>query len=156
MAAPLLDRVKAVEHGRPNTAPPLVAMHRIPANVIQVKSAWAFALAQSAEPNSDTAALDQGCHTVLQRAQDEGLIEPKADLDWVRRVYYALLAESLHGDVDSAEIAALHGTTLTDANTRVRGDGHPADARQPPTTRSVGGGKSILYLDRCRQQDMTL
>ncbi|WP_226961579.1 MULTISPECIES: TetR/AcrR family transcriptional regulator [Streptomyces] len=92
---------QAVDDGRPDTAPPLVAMHRITANVLQVKSAWAFALELPAEPDSEAARLQQGindrCMTVLERARADGLIDAAADLDWVRRVYYALLGEVLHG-----------------------------------------------------------
>ncbi|SKC56760.1 transcriptional regulator, TetR family [Krasilnikoviella flava] len=94
----------AVDDGRPDTAPPLVAMHRITANVLQVKGAWAFALELTPEPGSEAAALqqdiDRRCVAVLERARAEGLIDAGADLDWVRRVYYALLGETLRGDAD--------------------------------------------------------
>ncbi|GGQ23383.1 TetR/AcrR family transcriptional regulator [Streptosporangium pseudovulgare] len=102
---------QAVEDGRPDTAPPLVAMHRITANVLQVKSAWAFALELPADPDSEAAVLQRDiagrCITVLKRAQADKLIDEAADLDWVRRVYYALIRESLHGDADGADPDAL-------------------------------------------------
>jgi len=95
----------AVDDGRPDTAPPLVAMHRITANVLQVKGAWAFALELPAPPHSEAAGLqqdiDRRCVAVLERARAEGLIDAAADLDWVRRVYYALIGESLRGDADA-------------------------------------------------------
>lgn len=98
---------RAVDDGRPDTAPPLVAMHRITANVLQVKSAWAFALELPADPDSEAAVLHQDiarrCIAVLKRAQDDKLIDEAADLDWVRRVYYALIGESLHGNADGAD-----------------------------------------------------
>jgi AcrR family transcriptional regulator len=98
---------RAVDDGRPDTAPPLVAMHRITANVLQVKGAWAFALEQSTDPDSEAVALHQDigrrCITVLKRAQDDGLIDEAADLDWVRRVYYALIGECLHDNADGAD-----------------------------------------------------
>ncbi|MEV6354010.1 TetR/AcrR family transcriptional regulator [Streptomyces hydrogenans] len=114
---------QAVDDGRPDTAPPLVAMHRITANVLQVKGAWTFALSLGEDPDSEAAALQldiaRRCVTVLARAQADGLIDEKADLDWVRRVYYALIGESLHGgddtDADPDTLAAriidtlLHG-----------------------------------------------
>ncbi|GGZ16720.1 TetR/AcrR family transcriptional regulator [Streptomyces nitrosporeus] len=107
-AARQLSRV--VEDGRPDTAPPLVALHRITADVIEVKSAWAFALGLPAEPGSEAAVLQQDiarrCTTVLERAREAGLIDEAADLDWVRRVYYALLGECLHGDPGDAETDA--------------------------------------------------
>ncbi|MET9063871.1 TetR/AcrR family transcriptional regulator [Streptosporangium sandarakinum] len=102
---------QAVEDGRPDTAPPLVAMHRITANVLQVKSAWAFALELPADPDSEAAALQRDiarrCTAVLKRAQADKLIDEAADLDWVRQVYYALIRESLHGDADGADPDAL-------------------------------------------------
>ncbi len=98
---------QAVDDGRPDTAPPLVAMHRITANVLEVKSAWAFALGLPAAPGGEAAALHQdiarSCTAVLKRAQDDKLIDQAADLDWVRRVYYALIGESLHGNADGAD-----------------------------------------------------
>ncbi|NRQ37714.1 TetR/AcrR family transcriptional regulator [Nonomuraea sp. NN258] len=102
---------RAVDDGRPDTAPPLVAMHRITANVLQVKSAWAFALGLPAEPGGEAALLQQDvarrCIGVLRRAQADKLIDEAADLEWVRRVYYALIGESLHGSADGADPDAL-------------------------------------------------
>ncbi|MFH8253516.1 TetR/AcrR family transcriptional regulator [Streptomyces roseolus] len=102
---------QAVDDGRPDTAPPLVAMHRITANVLQVKGAWTFALGLSDDPGSEAFALQQDigrrCVAVLRRAQDDGLIDEAADLDWVRRVYYALIGESLHGNTEGADPDAL-------------------------------------------------
>ncbi|MBE1532561.1 AcrR family transcriptional regulator [Actinomadura algeriensis] len=102
---------QAVDDGRPDTAPPLVAMHRITANVLQVKSAWAFALGLPAAPDSEAAVLHQDiarrCTAVLKRAQADKLIDDAADLDWVRRVYYALIGESLNGDAAGADPDAL-------------------------------------------------
>ncbi|WP_151770317.1 TetR/AcrR family transcriptional regulator [Streptomyces abyssomicinicus] len=98
---------QAVEDGRPDTAPPLVAMHRITANVLEVKSAWAFALELPADPDSEAARLHQGiarrCIAVLERARADKLIDEAADLDWVRRVYYALLRESLQDNAAAAD-----------------------------------------------------
>lgn len=98
---------QAVDDGRPDTAPPSVALHRITANVLEVKSAWAFALGQPPEPGSEAAALHQEialrCITVLERAQADKLIDEAADLHWVQRVYYALLGESLHGNSDDTD-----------------------------------------------------
>ncbi|MFF1922258.1 TetR/AcrR family transcriptional regulator [Streptomyces sp. NPDC058221] len=102
---------QAVDDGRPDTAPPLVAMHRITANVLQVKGAWAFALELPAGPGSEAAALQQDidgrCVDVLRRAQADGLIDGAADLEWVRRVYYALIGESLRGGSGGAGPDAL-------------------------------------------------
>lgn len=89
---------QAVDDGRPDTAPPLVAIHRITANVLRVKSAWAFAPGLSADEDSEAAALQRDiadrCVAVLKRAQKDGLVDAAADLDWVRRFSYALLGES--------------------------------------------------------------
>ncbi|WP_330240570.1 TetR/AcrR family transcriptional regulator [Streptomyces sp. NBC_00525] len=93
---------RAVDDGRPATAPPLVALHRITANVLQVKGAWTFALSLPATPGSEAAALHEEmarhCVAVLERARAEHLIDASADLSWLQRVYYALLGETLHGN----------------------------------------------------------
>ncbi|MFF1571297.1 TetR/AcrR family transcriptional regulator [Leifsonia sp. NPDC058292] len=114
----------AVEDGRPATTPPLVAMYRITANVLQVKGAWTFALEQSTEPNGEAAVLQQSvdrrCVAVLERAQAEGLIDAGADLDWVRRVYYALIGESLRDYTGDADPDLLAGRII---DTLLRGAG---------------------------------
>jgi AcrR family transcriptional regulator len=93
----LLD---AIEEARPNSAPALVAMYRVTANVLQVKSAWRFTLTHNSSLSEAAAALwaDIDAHTVelLARAQREGLLAPATDLDWMRQVYYALLSEALN------------------------------------------------------------
>lgn len=103
-ARQLLD---AVDDGRPDTAPPLVALHRITANVLQVKYSWTYALGLPPAPDSEAARLhaevQARCIAVLQRAQRDGLLSPEADLDWARRVYYALVGESLHGNDATAD-----------------------------------------------------
>ncbi|MGW8568251.1 TetR/AcrR family transcriptional regulator [Isoptericola sp. NPDC055881] len=110
-ASAVRQLARAVDDGRPDTAPPLVAMHRITADVLQVKGAWAFALGLPADPDSETAVLqrevDRRCVVVLERARAEGLLAQDADLDWVRRVYYALIGESLRDGADGADPDAL-------------------------------------------------
>lgn len=118
----------AVDDGRPETAPPLVALHRITANVLAVKGAWAFALGVPAEAGSAAAHLHDDvarhCLTVLGRAQDAGIIAADADLHWARRVYYALLAATLQSPPEDADLdvdalaARIVDTLLRGAGTR--------------------------------------
>ena len=89
----------AIEEARPDSAPALVALYRVTANVLRVKGAWRFTLSHATEHTSAAAALWQeiDSHTIalLDRAQREALLAPDADLDWTRQVYYALLSEAL-------------------------------------------------------------
>jgi AcrR family transcriptional regulator len=101
--------LEAIEEARPNSAPALVALYRVTANVLRVKSAWRFTLSYSTPHSEAAAALwaDIDAHTVelLARAQREGLLAPTTDLRWMRQVYYALLTEALNRpgtDQDSA------------------------------------------------------
>jgi hypothetical protein len=49
-------------------------------------------------------ALAQRCVELLGRARDQGILAPDADLDWTRRVFYALIGEAIHGHTfDGAE-----------------------------------------------------
>jgi AcrR family transcriptional regulator len=105
LAASAVEQLaRAVEESRPDTAPPLVVMHRATANVLRLKNAWRFALSQHPDDGSPAAAtwqaIEDRCTELLVRARAEGLIDPGADLDWVRRAYYALLAEAAHGPAD--------------------------------------------------------
>jgi AcrR family transcriptional regulator len=92
--------LEAIEEARPSSAPALVAMYRVTANVLRVKSAWRFTLTHNTSLSEAAAALwaDIDARTVelLARAQREGLLAQAADLDWMRQVYYALLSEALN------------------------------------------------------------
>lgn len=92
----------AVDAAHPDTAPPLVALHQITANVLRTKRSWRFALAQADAPGSAAAAdqrdlVRRRCVELLDRAREHGVLAPDADLEWTRRVYYALIGEAIHG-----------------------------------------------------------
>lgn len=89
----------AIEAGNPDSAPPLVALHRVTANVLRTKKAWRFTLGS---PLADASAaveiwgrINARCLDLLTRAQRDGLLHPDADLEWTRQVYYALISEAL-------------------------------------------------------------
>ncbi|MGW7646300.1 TetR/AcrR family transcriptional regulator [Streptomyces bobili] len=92
--------IDAIEAARPESGPALVALYRVTANVLRVKSTWRFTLSHATAHTSAAAALwgEINTHTVvlLNRAQREGLLLPDADLEWTRRVYYALISEALN------------------------------------------------------------
>jgi len=117
---------EAIEAGRPETAPPLVALHQITANVLRTKLSWQFALGQPAAPGSATAQAQQQvvrrCLELLARVRDLGVLAADADLEWTRRVYYALIGESLHGEDSDADADAL-ATRIID--TLLHGAGKP-------------------------------
>ncbi|UYO98060.1 TetR/AcrR family transcriptional regulator [Microbacterium sp. M28] len=98
----------AIDDGRPDTAPPLVALHRITANVLEVKGAWAFALGVPAEAGSAAAELHDDiarlCLVVLERAQAAGVLDESTDLLWARSVYYGLLSATLQSPPEDAEL----------------------------------------------------
>lgn len=107
----------AVESARPDAAPPLVAFYQITANVLRVKAGWSFAMNRTDHDAHSEAArihadVRAGCDRLLRRAQETGVLRPDADLDWTRRVYYALIHEA----VTEAETA---GTDVDALATRV-------------------------------------
>jgi AcrR family transcriptional regulator len=116
--------LEAIEEARPNSAPALVAVYRVTANVLRVKSAYRFTLNHNTSLSQAAAALwaDIDAHTVelLVRAQREGLLADTTDLDWMRQVYYALLGEAINrpgveqdsADEDSDALATLVIDTL--------------------------------------------
>lgn len=112
---------EAVDDGRPDTAPPLIALHQITANVVSVKREWNFALglpaADGTSAASTHASVDDTCIKVLRRARDSSLIDESVDLEWARSVYYALLDASLRDSsaddgLDSDALAARIVDTL--------------------------------------------
>ncbi|MEV6711466.1 helix-turn-helix domain-containing protein [Lentzea sp. NPDC051208] len=92
--------VDAIEEARPESAPALVALYRVTANVMRVKTTWRFTLSHATAHTDAAAALweEINGHTtdLLNRAREEGLLAPEADLEWTRQVYYALLSEALN------------------------------------------------------------
>lgn len=98
---------QAIEDSRPETAPPLVALHQFTANVLRTKLSWRFALGVApAAGSAATETKQQIQHRSVQllaRAQEQGVLDPAADLEWTRRVYYALIGETLHGDEADAD-----------------------------------------------------
>ncbi|MEV8205619.1 TetR/AcrR family transcriptional regulator [Streptomyces sp. NPDC079189] len=91
----------AIDDAHLDTAPPLVALHRATANTLRVKGAWRFTLgnplAHDDVAEDVWAEINARSLAFLARAQREGLLDPAADLEWTRRVYYALIGEALHG-----------------------------------------------------------
>lgn len=94
--------MEAIEDAHLDTAPPLVALHRVTANTLRIKSVWRFTLGHHLADTTLTAMIwseiNDGSLEFFARAQREGLLAPTADLAWARRVYYALLDEALHGN----------------------------------------------------------
>lgn len=122
---------QAVNSARPGTTPPAVALHQVTANVLRVKSDWGFAMDRTPPDDPEVARIHADvlgqCDRLFQRAQAAGLIHQDTDLEWARRVYYALIHEASairdedHGD-DADERAALVVDTL------LRGIGPPGRA----------------------------
>ncbi|MFJ8779460.1 MULTISPECIES: TetR/AcrR family transcriptional regulator [unclassified Streptomyces] len=92
--------IDAIEEARPDSAPALVALYRVTVNVMRVKNSWRYTLSHATAHTAAAAELweEIDAHTVqlLERAQQEGLLAPDADLEWTRQVYYALLGEALN------------------------------------------------------------
>lgn len=109
--------IEAIEEARPDAAPALVALYRVTANVLRVKSTWRFTLSHATAHTEAAAALwsEIDAHTVklLARAQREGLLAPGADLEWTRQVYYALLSEALNRPGAAQDPAAQDPDTLS-------------------------------------------
>ncbi len=121
----------AIEAGRPETAPPLVALHQITANVLGTKISWRFALEQPAAPGSAAGEIQQQvarrCLELLGRVRDLGVLDPNTDLDWARRVYYALIGESLHG-ADAGADPDILASRIVDTLLHGAGPRRPAEA----------------------------
>ncbi|MBZ4019424.1 TetR/AcrR family transcriptional regulator [Streptomyces purpurogeneiscleroticus] len=119
---------EAIDVGRPDTAPPLVALHQITANVIQAKSSWRYTVGQPQLRDPEAVAAHERifakCHLLLGRAQQAGLLSPEADLDWTRRVYHALIEQAIQvqasASTDPDALAASVVDTLLNGLGRVR------------------------------------
>jgi AcrR family transcriptional regulator len=112
--------IDAIDAGRPDTAPPLIALHQVTANLIDVKSGWRFTLNQTQSTSAAVTALQERvtnrCLQLLTRAQQADLLPASVDLDWPQRTYYALLDMAIHEHAEHAtdtdELADRVVTTL--------------------------------------------
>jgi AcrR family transcriptional regulator len=117
----------AVSSAVSDTAPPLVVLHRVTANVLRVKIGWGYAMNRAgASSDPDVARVHAevlaDCNHLFARAREEGLLRPDADLEWTRRFYYALIHEVTQTGSPGDDVDAL--TTLI-VDTLLRGFGRP-------------------------------
>ncbi|WP_369215755.1 TetR/AcrR family transcriptional regulator [Streptomyces flavofungini] len=122
---------EAVEAARPDTAPPAVALHQVTVNVLRVKVSWRFAMdATATEADPEVARLHaevlDACERLFVRARDAGLLRPDTDLDWARRVYYALIHEAAgQAPATDAAVDALATRVVTTLLHGLGGNGRP-------------------------------
>ncbi|ROQ66113.1 TetR family transcriptional regulator [Streptomyces sp. 840.1] len=111
---------EAVTSARADSAPPLVALYQVTANVLRVKTGWGFAMSATTPEDPEVArvhaeVLDQ-CDRLFRRALEAGILRPGTDLAWARRVYYALIHEAAQTRATETrnedELAALVVDTL--------------------------------------------
>ncbi|GAB2573108.1 TetR/AcrR family transcriptional regulator [Streptomyces capparidis] len=112
---------EAVVSADSDTAPPLVVLHRVTANVLRVKIGWGFAMSRTAPEDSHAARVHadvlERCERMFLRARDAGVLRAEVDPRWARRVYYALIHEvaqerAERGDEDVDALATLVVDTL--------------------------------------------
>lgn len=116
---------EAVDNAAAGSAPPLVVLHRVTADVLRVKIGWGYAMmraAASADPDIARVHADvvDQCDRLFHRAKDSGLLREDVDVDWARRCYYALIHEVTQGGAPDCDVDAL--TTLI-VDTLLRGFG---------------------------------
>lgn len=123
----------AVEDARPGAAPPLIALYQVTANVLRVKIGWEYAMNRPAPADSEVArihaAVRADCDDLFRRAQQAGILHADADLEWARRVYYALIHEATEdaGDEDTDTLATrVIDTLLLGVGTRPLGGVAPS------------------------------
>lgn len=134
---------QAVEAARPLTSPPLVALHQVTANVLQVKIGWSFAMSRTAPSDPEAARVHADvlaqCDRLFRRAQEAGLMSADTDLEWARRVYYALIHEATEEGREIVDIGAVDQLAARVVDTLLHGVGAPV---QTLPRRPVGGAGS--------------
>jgi AcrR family transcriptional regulator len=113
----MLARVETViDSSRPETAPPLVALHEMSAGYIRIKSHWRVGLVTESTAPDTVERIKAKHRAMFQRLVDAGVIAADTDLEWAAQVYFALLHEAVErrattGD-DPDTLAALVTSTL--------------------------------------------
>ncbi|MEU6681059.1 helix-turn-helix domain-containing protein [Streptomyces sp. NPDC046925] len=121
----------AVDAARPDAAPPLVALYQVTANVLRVKTDWSFSMNRAAEdvhPEADRihAEVRDTCIRLFRRAQEAGVLRSGIDLDWTRRVYYALIHEAAKEGAEGGGEADADMLATRVMDTLLRGAGDPS------------------------------
>jgi AcrR family transcriptional regulator len=118
----------AVDAAHPDTAPPLIALYRVTANVLSVKIGWGFAMSRTSSADPEVARVHTDvldtCERLFQRAQQAGLLRADVDTQWARRVYYALIHEATQSKNDEKDTDAL-ATLVVETLLRGIGTHHP-------------------------------
>ena len=92
---------EAFESASPETAPVMVALHRLTVNVMRVKAIWLYAMAHLSD--DDPAVITKQrtllgrLGKVFERAQREGYIAADVDLIWAQRMFRAMTDEAVAG-----------------------------------------------------------
>jgi AcrR family transcriptional regulator len=114
----MLEQMEAVvDNSRPETAPPLVALHELSAGYIRVKRGWRYHDVRPTAVHDDVIEriMDKN-KALFQRLADAGIIAADTDLDWAVRVHFALLHEAIQRRDDTGNepdtLAALVTQTL--------------------------------------------
>ena len=109
----------AVDAAPSRSTPPLVTLHQVTANVLEVKIGWGFAMTRAGRSSDPEVVRVQAeiaakCDDLFLRAREDGLLRDDVDLLWARRVYYALLyeASTARETEDVAALASLVVDTL--------------------------------------------
>ncbi|QSB06723.1 TetR/AcrR family transcriptional regulator [Natronoglycomyces albus] len=106
---------EAIASARPQSAPPLVALHQATANILIVKAKWPYSLGLDLSPDLREQVHEhvyRPCETVFRRAQETGHIRANVDLTWARLVYFALLKAAVvtHLDTHDSDATGQEGT----------------------------------------------
>jgi AcrR family transcriptional regulator len=93
----MLEQMEAViDDSRPQTAPPLVALHEMTAGYIRLKSRWRVGAVTEADVHQDVVErIKAKNQAVFRRLADAGVIAADTDLEWAVRAYFALLHEAV-------------------------------------------------------------
>jgi AcrR family transcriptional regulator len=121
----------ALEEANPETAPPYVALYQATANILRIKINLAFGrdTACSTDPvvQAADAAIAATADALLTRAKSVGLLRADVSIPWARRVYYALVHETVRSASPEDEPTTLASRVL---DTFCHGFGTPT-ANQP-------------------------
>lgn len=99
----------AIDTAYADSAPPLIALYRVTAQILQAKTATPE-MVHHVTPDPETARIQSmmatKCVGMLRRAQESGVLRSGVDLVWAKRVYYALIHEAIEDDESDVDVLA--------------------------------------------------
>jgi AcrR family transcriptional regulator len=136
--------LEAVRQARVETAPPLVALHRLTETVFELKVSHRFAMNVTADPVTDLPTLspevEQALDLLFDRLRAAGMVTA-AGPEWCRRIFLAVVCEVARLGAGAPDLAGADAGARADLTVRTVIGALGGDAQALVTLRTWPSGR---------------